>query len=715
MFTQWAIYFLLLSALKRIPISYGNVYCSSSTQIEPSLYDIIDSVVPLSYLSSLSPSSIKSPKSNELHTILYHGISDIISSILSIQLPIRTLLSNGVYSIDLSPKSPHYYDFSFKDVYLVQKQSFILDTICSIASSSGVFEFLGSDSDGNVVQSLLCGCNGFFHSYSEFKSDSNIFHSNTNDFEMLSSDSIKHIPGYLNLFNQLHSNGNFSICVTKRPVCTSKHSDRICQVKVDSLVNSCIWIKEGVIPSSNISKIISYNLSMPTLGDQLQWNYKMSWKSSTDGDDNYMHKFSILYHQLYDGDISITKINDFIIELSLMLLQTVILFVGVISIHFIGSLLGSLFYLFAESIASSKMVQFLSVLLIGPLLIIVAAGSVIYRYVYILIIIITLLYFKWIYICIYINFYVYQYQSMSLTYLLTYTYTLYSYCFYRFILRIGSRVIPSFPLFFNTALFCAYVTMEKPIFIILFKLLYVAGTILYTNTTTATATDYPNWFAIFIFLTIPIMVSGISIFYFSTSKGNVLVEGTVYDIVQLISIAMLLRSLSNRPLSIFITLLFISSSFWIPIYNHIYFYVSELLFSPRRQQFNSFRSLFTQKSNHVPSDEAVHQRVRQHTERELAKLRRFIIDNKDDLNDRFMLSPSQGLIDRFADGDYSGLPFRPPSPSSQLPITSTSQVDTAFGEDSNVNESSVYFNFTSINTWLSVAILLVAIYVIYKY
>lgn len=196
-------------------------------------------------------------------------------------------------------------------------------------------------------------------------------------------------------------------------------------------------------------------------------------------------------------------------------------------------------------------------------------------------------------------------------------------------------------------------------------------------------------------------------------KRNVaVVEDSIVRLLRGASIWLLLRSLSCRPLSVLLTGVILASPHWLPFWNRAYIYMSTLSEMPYRGEFDLLGSYVNNRSReHDVSTEQAHQRVRQHTEVELAKLRRFIASNKEEVQDRFASSPSRVLIDRFADGDYSGIPYRAPPPPS---ITSPSQLETGSGEiESESRTGSSVFEFLSVTTWLSVGIVLFAVYVIY--
>jgi hypothetical protein len=361
------------------------------THIEPSLFDILNSVVPLSTLfphmsTTYNPSIINN---NELPTILYRGISHVVSKFLSIQLPIRTVFSNGVYSIDLTQNSPHYHDFSFKDVYLVQKQYYLIDTIYSLAMSSGVLELIfESDIEGNAYWQSFLGCdNEFFHSYSDYNynnadsttTSSSSSSSNANSFEVLNTVGLgKSIPGFHSMLSQLQTDRSATWCISKKPVCTSKHSDRLCQIKVDSLASSCIWIQEGIIPLSNMSQIVSYNLSMPVFSNDIG----MMSIGYIERERYQKYNFSTLLSQVRSHNFwSYSTLIDLSIVATTIIWHTVWLVIHSTSTQLICLVLGSVMYLYADTISSWKAVQFFAVLFLGPLLLGIAILTEMYRYV----------------------------------------------------------------------------------------------------------------------------------------------------------------------------------------------------------------------------------------------------------------------------------------------------------------------------------------------
>jgi len=163
------------------------------------------------------------------------------------------------------------------------------------------------------------------------------------------------------------------------------------------------------------------------------------------------------------------------------------------------------------------------------------------------------------------------------------------------------------------------------------------------------------------------------------------------------------------------------------VWSRLYIYISTLIHSPYQQEYDLFSYSSSSSSSSdqnttshffLSSKEKARQRVKQHTEMELAKLRQFMMENKEEVNDRFLSSPSRILIDRFVDGDYSGIPFHAPPPPT---ITSPSQLDigeVCDGEwvvDSKfTNRTSGWnslFDFSSMGTWLSIGILVFAVYV----
>jgi hypothetical protein len=200
-------------------------------------------------------------------------------------------------------------------------------------------------------------------------------------------------------------------------------------------------------------------------------------------------------------------------------------------------------------------------------------------------------------------------------------------------------------------------------------------------------------------------------------------ESSLRYLFKLVSIWLLFQSV-NRSLSMLVTALIISSPYWMSMWNRLYIYTSTLIRSPYQQEYDLFSypsssSSSSSDQNMTPhfflSKEKAHQRVKQHTEMELEKLRQFMMENKEEVNDRFLSSPSRILIGRFVDGDYSGIPFHPPT------ITSPSQLDVGEVCDgewvvdskftSRTSEWNFLFDFSSMGTWLSIGILVFAVYV----
>lgn len=315
--------------------------------------------------------------------LLYRGLSDLASKLLSIQLPLRTFLSQGVYTVDLTPQSPHYYDFSFKDVYLVQKNYYLLDIVCSTAVSFGIFldasERRETESDESIgdfsLQSSLCGCGSFFHSHAN-----NNIPTSANSFEVLSIESKKFAPGYQGMMKQLQTDRFATWCVSKRPVCTSKSSDRSCHIKVDPLVHSCVWIQEGNIPSVNMSRIVGYDFSVPTLGTSVIGEniISVNYRHNTNDTERESNR-PVDLKALFNTTISLEAAYDIIKKVSTVTVREASRVVRGIPAHLACLVLGTVLYLGAEDAASSKYIQLMLLLMLAPLLLVLSGLSQVYR------------------------------------------------------------------------------------------------------------------------------------------------------------------------------------------------------------------------------------------------------------------------------------------------------------------------------------------------
>jgi hypothetical protein len=220
---------LMLTAGVFRPVSAGYLYCTSDSNVEPTIAEIVNNIVPVrdmlpqgSSLKSGQRSAADADSLGNMHEHLLDASKHSIEVIGRLPVPIRSMFANGLYTIDLTNT---HTDISFNDVYLIQQNYVSIGFICT------------SSLVPQMVKNVLCVC-------VDGDDISNSRLTNRERQSILSALSRDHTSSEypqaeLKTPNQLSTHW----CVSSAPVCTSRNMNDYCRVFVDPIRPSCIYIR----------------------------------------------------------------------------------------------------------------------------------------------------------------------------------------------------------------------------------------------------------------------------------------------------------------------------------------------------------------------------------------------------------------------------------------------------------------------------------------
>ena len=307
---MWFNNFVGILLINHLLVTYSyNLICSdSSKKLEPSISDIFQTL--LGNLTSqidvndYIPSDEKLSESipEQLVHVLGDKFTSNVKNVANFEIPLIKLISNGLFTIDTN-------QISYNDVYLIQENHYLVNFIC---------ENLGKYSE--YFSTSFCHCwSG----------------------EMLSGKTIG-----------LSSKNNYydtKFC-SSRPCSEKTMSLGTCEIVVDPFRRSCVKITslEEVNPLS-----VSYNLTIPTTE-----SLGIFLKAMAQSFENNLKEF--------DSNLNTNSIVfDFIISMLHILRIFVDKIFTRVPFYIFNLILGSLLFINAETLANSKIFQYLLVASIG--------------------------------------------------------------------------------------------------------------------------------------------------------------------------------------------------------------------------------------------------------------------------------------------------------------------------------------------------------------
>ena len=217
-------YSTLVSASKLPPLA-NIIVCSNSTKLEPSISEILQSILP----NELSESQVTILKQiysavgatdasfQSTSKSVWHEFLTRTRDVGALVVPFQRFISDGTFNIDMTTDF-----FFFRDVLLVQQNYYTINTVCSVIPKSYT-----------SLRNIFCKC---FTGDNLWSPETNPISQKFNPFT--TEDTVS---------SSGSDSGSYTWCV--RNPCTEKSSkDGFCLVTVDPFRRSCI-----LIPLSNIS------------------------------------------------------------------------------------------------------------------------------------------------------------------------------------------------------------------------------------------------------------------------------------------------------------------------------------------------------------------------------------------------------------------------------------------------------------------------------
>lgn len=315
--------FIAVSCLKN-NVDFISV-CSNSTDLEPSILEIFESLIPpvvsevlLERLQIFTVLKKYIPQS------AYIAVVAGFKRIRRVTLPYKSLISDGIFNIDMT--TDHFF---FRDVLLIQKSSFTTHTVCSFLPMRY-----------HYIRSFLCECS---------------------IGQKLSRKDIAYFSARFGDFNTKESR---RWCV--RNPCTNKSSrDGVCSVVVDPFRTTCIAVlKPSLTAHSNdkeestdenvmfkplTNDLIKFNLSVPFINEKVYGIDKIF--SMFQNDENQRKTDSSdLKNEMKNEK---THSPDFLYRVEILLN-----YIGALMpMYLFYFIVGSTFLLFTEDIASNPVLQ----------------------------------------------------------------------------------------------------------------------------------------------------------------------------------------------------------------------------------------------------------------------------------------------------------------------------------------------------------------------
>jgi hypothetical protein len=296
-------------------VSAGYMYCTYDAHIEPTIGEIVQTVLPSvdidmekhlnSMYETLAQSSTgpgsknkkkgtkkqtskdqgadREGKLSSMHEQLVSAGAHGVQRVSALPVPIRSLFSTGLYTIDL--RSNDYV--SFNDVYLLQQNYWSLSVICTASWIP------------SVVKNAMCIC--------VEGEDINSSRLTNRERQAVVSTLVDANAGITHTEDERMAAGHW--CVSSAPVCTSRNMNDYCRVFVDPIRPSCIYIRHE---QTNIlhheGQLVTFNLSSYTVGE-----YVDKWTQSSLS----AHLTDTLKQQLNKNDDSAfrTKLSDKYVKL----------------------------------------------------------------------------------------------------------------------------------------------------------------------------------------------------------------------------------------------------------------------------------------------------------------------------------------------------------------------------------------------------------------